>query len=448
MQHFHFIGIGGIGMSALARILLSQKIKVTGSDVAQSSIIEALTLEGAHVHIGHAKGHVQKGATVVYNSMINKDHPEFAEALLLNCKILHRSDLLKMIGRSYKTLSVTGTHGKTTTSSLLTSVLKKALLDPAYAIGGILLEEEMNGGYGKGEYFVVEADESDASFLKYPTFGAIVTNIDDDHMDHYGSKMNLRNAFLQFMENVQEEDFLFWCRDDATLLTFAEKGISYGFKSNAELLGLNYRQEGWTCFFDVQFRGKKYVDVELSLVGRHQASNALAVFGMALCLGVSEAVIRDAFKNFGGVGRRCEKKCDKNNVTILDDYAHHPTEIGTTLNGVRKAIGSNRLIAVFQPHRYSRTEHCLDQFGDAFNEADEVIVTDLYGAFETPIPGINAEAVVKKIQEKSSVPCRFIPKKDLKLTLLATIRPHDVVITLNAGDINKISAELGEHFSR
>lgn len=444
MKHYHFIGIGGIGMSALARILVNKKMRVSGSDASASSIVESLSKEGVTINIGHSKQNVKEGSTIVYNSMIQQENPEFAQALQLKCPILHRSDLINEIGRGYKTLAITGTHGKTTTSSLLATVLRQASMDPAYALGGLLLDGSLNGGGGGGEYFVVEADESDASFLKYPVFGAIVTNVDDDHLDYYGSKEALIDAFSKFMNGVERDELLFWCNDDAPLKKIAKRGISYGFQEGSLLKGSRLHFEGWKTVFDIEFKQKKYRDVELALIGEHQALNALAVFGFALALGIEEETIRLAFKEFKGISRRLEQKCNSNTVLILDDYAHHPTEIKTTLKGVRRAIDERRLIVVYQPHRYSRTQLCLEGLKDAFESADEVIVTDLYGAFETPIPGIDARLVVSRIKGRVS----FMAKESLFDALIHKVRPHDVVVTMNAGDLCKISHEVGNYFTK
>lgn len=445
-EHFHFIGIGGIGMSALARILLKKGYTVSGSDVAPSPLVDALVQAGAKVKLGHSPEAIVRGSTVVYNSMIAKENSEFIQAQKLGCHLVHRSAILALIGKEYKTLAVTGTHGKTTTASLLTSTLKAAKLGPTFALGGILLEEGTNGECGSGPYFVIEADESDGSFLDYPVYGAIVTNIDKDHLDHFGTFENLRASFKRFMEGVSSKEHLFFCKDDPSLLRIAEEGVSYGFRSHAQWIGIHYRQEGWNCVFDIRHGSKEYRQVELGLVGMHMAANALAVFAMATTLGIEESVIRRAFKYFLGVSRRCEKKCEANSVLILDDYAHHPTEIKTTLEGIRRAIGKKRLLAVFQPHRYSRTNACLNDYKDVFNAADELVVTDIYGAFEKPIEGLTGEVVLSKIKESCSLKCSYIPKAELKESLIHKIRPEDVVVTLNAGDLTKISHEVGAYF--
>lgn len=448
VKHYHFIGIGGIGMSALAKILLEQNHQVSGSDSSASPIIDSLKQLGATVNIGHAKENIKEGSCIVFNSMIGKENPEYIRALELDCPIVHRSAVLKEIGGVFKTLAVTGTHGKTTTSSLLATVCSKASLDPAFAIGGILTESGLNGKNGKGSYFVVEADESDGSFLSYPTYGAIVTNIDDDHMDHFKNLNNLKEHFKTFMNQVLNKNFLLWCYDDLHLRSIAKEGISYGFKAGAEALGSNLRQVGFHQFFDLNFRGKEYCNIELNLIGEHQALNAMAVFVMALLLGIEESVIRASLKSFKGVKRRMELLYEGSKVKIFDDYGHHPTEIKRTLHALKKALRDERLIVLFQPHRYTRTHDLLSQFAKAFDEADEVIVTDLYSASEEAILGVDAKSVVEAINESSLTSACFVAKDSLKEHLVHKIRPHDVIISFNAGDLCKISLEVANHFKK
>ncbi len=442
MQKCHFIGIGGIGMSGLARILLKQKISVSGSDIASSYITENLTQAGAKVYIGHSAQHITPDMTIVYSTDINKENPEFQAAALLNCKILHRSDLLIQLMQGYKSLAVTGTHGKTTTTALLASVLREAGWDPSFAVGGVIPHLQLNADKGKGEYFVAEADESDGSFLKYHPYGAIVTNIDTDHMDYFKNEEGLCQAFHQFMLQVTSPDHLFWCGDDICLQRLHPAGISYGVSSSCLLRASQYCQRGWSIHFDVQYQGKTYPDVEVALTGPHNALNALAVFGLCLNLGIAEPVIRKALRDFSGVCRRCENKFEKNGLLFLDDYAHHPTEISTTLKAVRTAIQERRLIAVFQPHRYTRTKDCLGTYKNIFDEADLLYVTDIYSAGEEPIDGLSSEWIMKELHQYAQVPCRYLPRAQLAAEIVKELRPHDVLITLGAGDITRLSSEL------
>lgn len=443
-QQCHFIGIGGIGMSGLARILLSRQMVVTGSDIASSYVTDGLIQAGAKVNIGHAAENVALQATVVYSTDIKLDNPEYKEAQRLNCKLLHRSDLLRQLMDGYKTLAVAGTHGKTTTSSLLAYTLVTGGVDPSYAVGGIIPQFQSNAGHGAGEYFVAEADESDGTFLKYNPYGAILTNIDFDHMDFYGSEAALMQAFQQFINKVEQPEHFFWCGDDARLKACNPPGISYGFGSDCQLRIVRSEQSNWHCTLDLEFRGKKYKDIQVALIGRHNILNASAVFGLALSIGVKEEAIRKAFAAFGGVKRRCEKKGEIQGVLFLDDYAHHPTEVETTLKGIRKAVGERRLIALFQPHRYTRTKECLGTYAGIFDAADEVIITNIFSAGEKPIPGVTHEQVIADVKRRCQIPCRYIPRQQMLAQLMQELRPHDVVVTLGAGDITKLGPEFVE----
>lgn len=439
---FHFIGIGGIGMSGLARILLSQNIPVTGSDIAVNPTIESLIQQGAIIHKGHAAHQVPPDSILVYSSDIPITNPEYQAAIELHCPLLHRSDLLADLMKGYQGLAVAGTHGKTTTSAILATVLIDANFNPSFAIGGVLPAYKTNAGYGHGDYFAFEADESDRSFLKYHPFGAIVTNIDNDHLINYeGSEACLVDAFKTFMSQVESSEVLFWCGDDNYLKKLNSPGQRYGFDPDCEWRIVSYRQEGFKTVFDLQHHDQSFEEIELALVGKHNALNAAAVFGLALTLGVPEQSIRQTLRSFKGVLRRCEMKGSYRGILFVDDYAHHPTEIKTTLEGICRAIGSQRLIAVFQPHRYSRTQDCLGQYGTIFDSADEVVLTDIYGAGEAPIPHLTSEVILREIEQSSSIACRYVPRSELSLYLSQAVQPNDVVVTLGAGDVTKVGTE-------
>lgn len=442
----HFIGIGGIGMSGLARILLARQLEVSGSDIAVNYVTEALIQAGAHIFSSQASENISANTTVIYGSDIKKDNPEYLQALKLNCQLLHRSELLAKLMTGYKALAVAGTHGKTTTSALLTAVLSAGKQHPSFAVGGIIPQLQTNAAHNSGPHFVAEADESDGTFLNYHPFGAIITNIDLDHMNYFGTETALINAFQQFASQVTSPQHFFWCGDDERLQNLNLAGISYGFDSSCQLQASNFRQSGWKISFDAFFQGKCYPQIEVALIGQHNALNALAVFGLALALGVPEDRIRVGLATFEGVMRRCEKKGDLQAVLLLDDYAHHPTEIKATLTGIRSTIGEKRLIAVLQPHRYSRTQECLGTYKGICDEADELIITDIFAAGETPIPGLTYLQVLEEIQSNTKIPCRYVPRGELFHFLSAHIRPHDVVVTLGAGDITKLGGELNTHF--
>lgn len=442
----HFIGIGGIGMSGLARLVLKQDIPVSGSDIAASAMTEVLGREGATIFIGHQPQHIQPGTTVIYNTDIKHDNPEFMAAKKLQCPMMHRSELLQALMSSSLSLAVAGTHGKTTTSALLTWILQSSGESPSYAIGGIIPQLSSNAGHGSGKYFVAEACESDGSFLSYSPFGAIVTNIDFDHMDFYQNEDALIDSFQAFIKKVQSPEHFFWCLDNPLLHKLQPKGISYGFNEASLLKGSNLQQTGWSLSMDIDFKGKTYRNVQVALTGQHNALNSLAVFGLALSLGIEEHAIRQALATFGGVLRRCEKKGESHGVLFLDDYAHHPTELKTTLNAIRKAIGERRLVAAYQPHRYTRTQDCIGLYKEVFHDADMLFITDIYAARETPIPGISHRVILDEIQEGMAKRCQYVPRQDLAMSISSYLRPHDVFVTLGAGDITLLSGEIQERF--
>lgn len=447
-EHVHFIGIGGVGMSALAKLLLERNVAVSGSDLGKSYITEMLEEAGAKVYLGHSEQNITPDSVVVYTTGITESNPEFKAAQALGCPLLHRSDLLKLISQPYKMLAVAGTHGKTSTSALLTHVLRASGKNPAFAVGGVLPQYRSNGGDGKGEYFVVEACESDGSFLKYAPFGAIITNIDSDHLDHFGSEKALQNAFFNFIDIVSSSKHLFWCGDDIHLKQYSPQGISYGFSKDCQLRISEFSQKGWEICFNIDFNGEHYTEIKVPLIGRHQALNAAAVFGLACHLGVQEEAIRKAFSTFANVKRRCEFKGEYKGAQFYDDYAHHPVEIKTTLEGIRSAIGEARLIAVYQPHRHTRARDSMGMFGEVFDSANEVLLTNIYAAGESPIDGVTDINVLQDIASGNLTPVKLVQADQLIEFLATMIRPGDVVVTLGAGDITYLTKKLLDHLSR
>lgn len=440
-KHYHFIGIGGIGMSALARLALSSST-VSGSDIAASYVTDDLEKLGVEVQFGHKKENIPQKAIVVYSTMINKDNEELKSARELGLPIYHRSDLLAELMQNQKSLLVAGTHGKTTTSSLLASVLIESEFHPTWVVGGIVSQYKSNGGLGSGEFFVAEADESDGTHLKYTPSGAIVTNIDLDHMDFYQTEEKLIASFQAFTDKVQDPSLLFYCGDDQRLQNMNLKGVSYGFGEHNQLKILHFRQNGKTIVFDAQWGDKSFFQIELNLMGRHNALNGIAVFGLALQLNVPEERIRAAFKTFGGCKRRLELKSSSQSIMIFDDYGHHPQEVQATLKAIRKAYPYRRLIVAFQPHRYTRTRDCFDEFPEAFEQADLLYLTDIYSASETPIEGITGERFYENVKKHAAVPTLFVHRGELDEAIYQNLRPFDLVVTMGAGDITKVSDHL------
>lgn len=434
MKHpTHFIGIGGIGMSGLARLLLAKNETVSGSDIRESEILRDLKMKGAQIYVGHDEKNIPEKARVVVSTDIKATNPELKAAL----NPIHRSDLLQELMTGHKALLVAGTHGKTTTSSLLAHTLDSAGLSPSFVIGGILKNFEANSALGSGEFFVAEADESDGTHVKYQPYGLIVTNIDNDHLNHYGSEEKLIEAFKALIYKVSNYDLLFTCGDDPLLKQLKLPGNHYGFdpSNNIQITYLN--QRGLTQTFDLKINGKEFKEIYLPLIGRHNVLNAAAVFALSIKIGVSETAIRKAFFDFKGVKRRADLKWERQEVKVYDDYAHHPEEIKATLKAFELAFPERRLVVVFQPHRYSRTKDCFHQFKEALN-ADVVIVTDLYAAGEAPIEGISTETLLKTLGNRAL----YIPRANLAQKLSELIRPFDVLVTMGAGDITKLSDEL------
>jgi UDP-N-acetylmuramate--alanine ligase len=440
-NRYHFIGIGGIGMSALARILLQRGCKVSGSDQSTTPLTEQLCKEGAHISIGHSQDNLNNPEVVVYSTAINSENPEVCAAQCRAIPFLHRAELLKELMEGYFPLLVTGTHGKTTTSSLLAHLLVKTGFSPTYAVGGIISSLGNNASHGRGDFFVAEADESDGSFLKYLPFGAIITNIDNDHLDFWKTEKAILEGFRRFATSVKSLDHFFWGGDDEKLRSLGLQGVSYGFDEHNDLRIDSFRQEGWKIFFDLSFREKTYSEIELPLIGAHNVLNGSAVFGMGLSLNIPEEGLREAFRSFRGVSRRAEKKGEINEITFFDDYAHHPVEIAATLRGIKHATGKHRLVAVFQPHRYTRTRDCMGEFGNAFANADAVILTDIYAAGEAPIPDVTAEHLYQKMKESVWVDFHYVPRKNLAVFLSTFLQPQDTVVTLGAGDVTQLSSE-------
>lgn len=440
---YHFLGIGGIGMSALAHILLDRQENVSGSDAHFSHLVEVLEKKGAKIVDPHLplEEAVNK---VIYTTDIGTKHECFADAKKRGIVLMHRSELLQELMKNQKPLLVAGTHGKTTTSSLLVYTLHYSGKDPSFALGGIVKNLRRNGGLGKGEYFVAEADESDGSFCRYTPWGGIVTNIDNDHLDYWKTTDGLIEGFRAYLQNHTSFEHLFWCYDDPYLLAIHPKGISYGFNEKADLVACNFLQMGWCNHFDIRFEGKEYTDIRINLMGGHNVLNASAVFGLCLKMGIPEENIRDAFLSFEGVERRADKKGEWHGALFYDDYAHHPTEILATSRAFKNAFPSRRLVIVFQPHRYTRTRDCFEDFKDAFAAADVLILSDIYAARETPIEGISAEKLKDKIAEGFKKELYFVPRRDLANSVKQWINKEDIVLTMGAGDITFLYKQIVE----
>jgi UDP-N-acetylmuramate--alanine ligase len=434
----HLIGAGGIGMSALGQILLQKGIGVSGSDLKESELLRRLGRLGAEVHVGHHADHISPATRVVCSSDIREENVELRRARELGCPISHRSELLQELMSPYKQLLVAGTHGKTTVSSLLVWLLLSAGREPAYALGGVIKNLSLHGKAAQGDYFVAEADESDRSFLRYSPFGAILTNVEMDHFEHYSSLQEVRQAFSEFAGRVSSSRHLIWCGDDPWLKGLSLPGCSYGLGAGCLLRAVGIAQKGFQTRFILLWDNREVASCLLPLVGQHNVVNATGVAAMASQLGLSWEEIQRGFASFPGVCQRLEKKGENSGVLVLDDYAHHPTEIRVTLAGLREAVGSRPLIAVVQPHRYSRWQGLLAEFEKSLAEADAIVVTDVYGKGEQPVAGIEGAEIAARLK------ATYLPRAGLAAALHARLRRRDVVITLGAGNLNEVADELSD----
>ncbi len=439
---YHFIGIGGIGMSGLARILLQRGMQVQGSDKVLSAITQNLTELGALIFQGHEASQIPENGVVVYSSDIAKNNPEYREAMRRGLLLMHRSHLLSVLMQDRRSLLVTGTHGKTTTSSLLSHVLISAGIDPSYCIGGVIQGLQSQSGHGGGDWFVAEADESDGSFLVYNPMGAILTNIDSDHLNHWKTEEKLVQGFLAFYDKIENKNFCLWCADDLGLLGLSLQGVGYGFSSHAALRIVKGETYGWKSHFSLLWEGEEYTDITVSLIGQHNILNATAVFGLCMQIGIEKNVICQGLASFQGVGRRAEKKGSKKEIDVYDDYAHHPTEILATLRAMKQAIGKRRLVVLFQPHRYTRTRDCFSLFAPALREADFLVLTDIYAAGESLIETVTTENLYKEISSQREHDCLYIPREQLVEKTLRLLAPGDVLVSIGAGDVTLVGPEI------
>ncbi|HEV3472108.1 MAG TPA: UDP-N-acetylmuramate--L-alanine ligase [Actinomycetota bacterium] len=438
----HFVGIGGAGMSAIAKVLIERGVAVSGSDIKASPTTEALTSIGAEVHIGHDGGNVEGAATVVASAAILESNPELIRARELGLSVITRgAALATLLEASAKRLIVAGTHGKTTTTSMIVSILTSAGLDPTYLVGGGLNDSGTNARSGEGEWVVAESDESDGSFLLLdPTVG-VVTNVELDHVDRWSSMDELREAFASFVARVPASGFIVVPGGDDLAASAVARVITFGPDGDVRAEGITASSLGGAAF--ELLIGSERAAVQLQVPGPHNVSNALAAAAAAVAAGIDPKDVARGLAAFGGVQRRFERKGSRAGVTVVDDYAHHPTEIKATLSATRTDEW-RRVIAVFQPHRYSRTAALWKEFGGAFADADRVVVTDVYGAGEEPVPGVTGKLIAESISDhQPGRPLAYIPRRnDLTAYVAASVRPGDLVLTMGAGDITTLANDL------
>ncbi len=447
-RRVHFVGIGGIGMSGIAEVLLNLGYDVSGSDLRRSAVTERLEGLGAIVQIGHSADHVATAHVVVTSTAVQSSNPEVLAAQDRGIPVIPRAEMLAELMRMKHGLAVAGSHGKTTTTSMLAHCLAAANLDPTVVVGGRLNSIGTNAKLGDGDYLVAEADESDGSFLKLSPTVAVVTNIDREHMDHYGDFDSLIQAFLDFINKVPFYGAAVICLDHPVIQKIIpdihKRYITYGLSSQAEVHAVDLHFSGGVSQFTVMHHDRWLGKVELKMPGRHNVLNALAAVAASLEVDIPFKVIRRSINDFDGVSRRFTSLGSEGGVTVIDDYGHHPVEIRSTLQAAREGYG-RRVITVFQPHRFSRVQDLHDEFMSAFNDTDMLVVTDIYAAGERPIEGVTGEGLYRGLRDHGHKNSLYLPdREEIVKHLLGMVKKGDIVITLGAGDVNQVGVELLE----
>lgn len=449
-KHYHLVGIGGIGMSGIAQLFLRSGYKVTGSDLKENKNTRELRRLGAEIFIGHNPQNIQGADTIVYSSAIREDNPEIKDAKILKVPLIMRAQALAELMVNKSVITVAGSHGKTTVTSLVSYLLLEAGLSPTVAIGGILKNIDTNACVGNGQFFVAEADESDGSFLYYKPKFSIITNIDHEHLDYYKSFEKEVEAFRKFLNSTSQDGCVFCSSDDLNLQelikSYKNKFVLFGLEPGADIYPKSITIEGLRSYFDCFFKDKFVSRFSLALGGEHNISNALSVIALGLELGIDLKFIKNALAEYKGALRRLEEKFKDQNYLILDDYAHHPTEIKATLKAISN-LKAKRVVVIFQPHRFTRTELLFEEFVKSFDNANYLIITDIYPASEQPILNVNSANLCRRIKEYApDKEVYFIPKEEIISRVWEIAKPGDLIITLGAGDIVRISDELAEKF--
>ncbi|MCC6746677.1 MAG: UDP-N-acetylmuramate--L-alanine ligase [Deltaproteobacteria bacterium] len=452
MHQIHFVGIGGIGMSGIAEVLLNLGYGVSGSDLKESETTRRLASFGGRIAVGHAAANLGATDVVVISSAVRRDNPEVVEARRRGIPVIPRAEMLAELMRLKVGVAVAGSHGKTTTTSMVATLLDQAGLDPTVVIGGKVNSLGSNARLGQGDYLVAEADESDGSFLSLTPTLAVVTNIDPEHMDHYGSLEHLKETFLAFVNKVPFYGLSVLCLDcenvQSLLPRVEKRHVTYGGRPQADYSLQDVEVRGFTTSFRPVRRGKVGERVTLQMVGRHNVLNALAALAIADELEIPLDAAAKALSSFGGVQRRFTVRGEVGGVTVVDDYGHHPTEIKATLSGAREAFG-RRVVAVFQPHRYSRVQHLFDQFATAFYDAEVVLVSPIYAAGEEPLDGITGDRLAEAIRAHGHHDVTFAAsREELQAALGGRVRAGDLVVTLGAGDIWQVGETLLRELSQ
>lgn len=446
VKSIHFVGIGGIGMSGIAEVLCNLGFKISGSDLKSSSVTDHLTQLGVTFSLGHRLENIQGAELIVTSTAVHRDNPEVQAGVQLGIPIISRGEMLAELMRLKKGIAIAGSHGKTSTTSMVAQVLSEAGLDPTIVIGGKLAALGSNAKLGQGAYLVAEADESDGSFLMLRPYLAVITNIDREHMDHYPDLASIKEAFITFANSLPFYGRLYACQDDphlASIFPRINRPIkTYSTEVPADLYATDIRQEGFDTYFKVHTREACLGDFSIRVPGTHMVANALAAIGIALELDLTSDKIRQILSSFRGADRRFTLRGEREGILVVDDYGHHPTEIQTTLKAARKGFPERRIVAAFQPHRFTRTQALMNEFISAFRDADLVFLTEIYPAGEKPIPGIEGKFLAEAIG-KNGQKVHFVSEvQDLPQEFLKVVQPGDLLITFGAGSITQIGPKF------
>ena len=450
VKHIHFVGIGGIGMSGLAELLINLGYEVSGSDLRATSVTRRLADLGGTVFEGHRGDYIEGADVVVYSSAVAVDNPELSEARDRHIPVIPRAEMLAELMRLKHGVAIAGAHGKTTTTSMVASILTCGQLDPTVVIGGRLdIWGGSNAKLGQGDILVAEADESDGSFLALSPTIAVVTNIDHEHMDHYGDMEAIRQTFIDFINKIPFYGTAILCLDNKEIQSIIprlrKRCLTYGMSPQADLQGKDLEKEEWGASLEVLYHGRSLGRLTVGIPGEHNALNALAAAAVGLELELEFEVIKEGLKALGGLSRRFQIKGEKNGILLLDDYGHHPTEIMATLKTAKECWPDRRLVVAFQPHRYTRTCALLDRFAISFNDADTLVVSPIFPAGERPIEGVTAERLAQSVREHGHKEVIYCPTlEDIVPTLMALVRAGDLVMTLGAGNIHREGGRLFE----
>jgi UDP-N-acetylmuramate--alanine ligase len=450
-QRIHFIGIGGSGMSGIAEVLINQDYEVSGSDQSQSSVTDHLVSLGAEIHFHHKPENIENKHVVVISSAIRDDNPEVKAARKQMIPVIRRAEMLAELMRMKHGIAIAGTHGKTTTTSLVATVLAGGHLDPTVIVGGKLKNMGGHAKLGQSKFLVAEADESDGSFLKLSPTIAVVTTLDEEHMDFYNTMQNMKFAFLEFLNKVPFYGTAILCMDDSNLQSLLPKiekrTITYGLKTQADYTAREISVSELQTQFTVFHQGKKLGRITSESLGNHNVCNTLAAVAVGMELNMDFPAVSDALKNFKGVQRRFEILHQSDSLTIVDDYGHHPAEIQATLETAKTVWPNQRLVVVFQPHRFSRTQHLLESFYSSFNDADQLVLLDIYAAGEKSIEGIDSQKIAQGVREFGHKYVDHIENIDSVIPHLKnSLQPGDVVLTLGAGNIGELAHKLAAQF--